>query len=118
MAENALMQMLMGPHPLVENHQLMLHYLLNLRGCPWHLLQVTGDVPLRWHLDACAGERAPHNWCIMLPVSQRVQPGVYTLMALSWYRDALVQQLGPERPLVSGAANPHCLLPSCAAAAP
>ena len=36
------------------------------------LLQVTGDVPLRWHtagdLDACAGERAPHNWCIMLPV--------------------------------------------------
>ena len=68
------------------------------------LLQVTGDVPLRWHtagdLDACAGERAPHNWCIMLPVSQRVQPGVYTLMALSRYRDALVQQLGPERPLV------------------
>ena len=49
--------------------------------------------PLRWHtagdLDACAGERAP----------QRVQPGVYTLMALSRYRDALVQQ-GPERPLV------------------
>ena len=68
------------------------------------LLQVTGDVPLRWHtagdLDACAGERAPHNWCIMLPVSQRVQPGVYTLMALSRYRDALVQQVGPERPLV------------------
>ena len=68
------------------------------------LLQVTGDVPLRWHtasdLDACAGERAPHNWSIMLPVSQRVQPGVYTLMALSRYRDALVQQVGPERPLV------------------
>ena len=57
------------------------------------LLQVTGDVLLRWHtagdLDACAGERAPHNWCIMLPLSQRVQPGVYTLMALSRYRDAL-----------------------------
>ena len=68
------------------------------------LLQVTGDVPLRWHtagdLDACAGERAPHDWSIMLPVSQRVQPGVYTLMALSRYRDALVQQVGPERPLV------------------
>ena len=68
------------------------------------LLQVTGDVPLRWHtagdLDACAGERAPHNWSIMLPVSQRVQPGVYTIMALSQYRDALVQQVGPERPLV------------------
>ena len=68
------------------------------------LLQVTGDVPLRWHtagdFDACAGERAPRNWCIMLPVSQRVQPGVYTLMALSRYRDALVQQVGPERPLV------------------
>ena len=101
------MRMLMGPHPLVENHQLMLSCLLNLRACPWHfaLLQVTGDVPLRWHtagdLDACAGERAPHNCrCIMLPVSQRVQPGVYTLMALSQYRDALVQQVGPERPLV------------------
>ena len=68
------------------------------------LLQVTGDVPLRWHtagdLDACAGERAPHNWSIRLPVSQRVQPGVYTLMALSRYRDALVQRVGPERPLV------------------
>ena len=68
------------------------------------LLQVTGDVPLRWHtagdLDACAGERAPHDWSIMLPVSQRVQPGVYTLMALSRYRDALVQWVGPERPLV------------------
>ena len=35
----------------------------------------------------------------MLPVSQRVQPGV-TLMALSRYRDALVQQVGSERPLV------------------
>ena len=68
------------------------------------LLQVTGDAPLRWHtagdLDACAGERAPHDWSIMLPVSQRVQPGVYTLMALSRYRDALVQWEGPERPLV------------------
>ena len=50
--------------------------------------------------DACAGERAPHDWCVMLPVSQRVQPGVYTLMALSRYRDALVQHRGPERPLV------------------
>ena len=30
----------------------------------------------------------------------RVQPGVHTLMALSRYRDALVQQAGPERPLV------------------
>ena len=35
----------------------------------------------------------------MLPVSQRVQPDVYTLMALSRYRDALIQ-VGPERPLV------------------
>ena len=77
------------------------------------LLQVTGDVPLRWHtagdLDACAGERAPHNWSIMLPVSQRVQPGVYTLMALSRYRDALVQRVGPERPLVNQPLVPHIL---------
>ena len=68
------------------------------------LRHVVGELPLRWHtagdLDACAGERAPHDWCVMLPVSQRVQPGVYTLMALSWYRDALVQHRGPERPLV------------------
>ena len=52
---------------------------------------VTDD--LRWHraesIDACAGVTAPHNWRIMLPLSQRVQPGVYTLMALSRYRDAL-----------------------------
>ena len=31
------MRMLMGPHPLVENHQLMLSCLLNLRDCPWQL---------------------------------------------------------------------------------
>ena len=41
--------------------------------------------------EPCAGVTAPHNWCIMLPLSQRVQPGVYTLMALSRYRDALVR---------------------------
>ena len=35
-----------------------------------------------------------------VPVSQRVQFGVYTLMALSRYRDALVQWEGSERPLV------------------
>ena len=67
------------------------------------LLHVVGELPLRWHtgdLDACAGERAPHDWCVMLPVSQTVQPGVYTLMALSRYRDALVQRSGPRRPLV------------------
>ena len=60
------------------------------------LLHVVGELPLRWHtaadLDACAGERAPHDWCVML-VSQRVQPGVYT-------RDALIQSCGPERPSV------------------
>ena len=32
------------------------------------LLHVVGGVPLRWHtvgdLDACAGERAPHSWCV------------------------------------------------------
>ena len=68
------------------------------------LLHFVGEVPLRWHtagdLDACAGERAPHNWCVMLPVSRRVQPGVYTMMALSRYRDALLQNCSPERPLV------------------
>ena len=46
------------------------------------LLQVTGDEPsggTAGDLDACAGERAPHNQSIMLPVSQRVQPGVFFL---------------------------------------
>ena len=44
----------------------------------------------------------PHTtaWCIMLPLSQRVQPGVYTLMALSRYRDPLLRQPSPERPVV------------------
>ena len=85
------------------------------------LLHVVGDVPLRWRtagdLDACAGERAPHNWCVMLPVSRRVQPGVYTMMALSRYRDALLQNSSPERPLVYQPLIPqlltasyHCIL--------
>ena len=46
----------------------------------------------------------------MLPVSQRVQPGVYTLVALSRYRDALVQRVGPERPLVYQPLVPHSLV--------
>ena len=85
------------------------------------LLYIVGELPLRWHtagdLDACAGERAPHDWCVMLPVSQRVQPGVYTLMALSRYRDALIQSYGPERPVVYQPLIPqiltasyHCIL--------
>ena len=36
--------------------------------------------------------------CCLCP--NELQPGVYTLMALSRYRDALVQRCGPERPLV------------------
>ena len=64
---------------------------------------VTAD-GLRWHraegIDACAGVTAPHDWCIMLPLSQRVQPGVYTLMALSRYRDALVRHAPPAEPRV------------------
>ena len=43
--------------------------------------------------DACAGVKARHNWCIMLPLSQRVQPGVHTLMGMSRCRDALVERL-------------------------
>ena len=49
---------------------------------------------LRWvtalDIDACAGVTPPHDWAIMLPVSRRVQPEVYTLMAISRYRDALL----------------------------
>ena len=68
------------------------------------LLHVVDDEPLRWHvandIDACAGVRVPHDWCIMLPLSQRVQAGVYTLTALSRYRETFVRQCPPERPLV------------------
>ena len=46
-----------------------------------------------------AGVSAPHDWCIMLPLSQRVQPGVHTVMALSRYRDVLLRQPTPERPV-------------------
>ena len=53
-----------------------------LRRALHHIL---ADEPLRWKkaasIDACAGVQAPHDWCIMLPLSQRVQPSVYTLMA-------------------------------------
>ena len=54
---------------------------------------VTAD-GLRWHraesIDACAGVTAPHDWCIMLPLSQRV----------SRYRDALVRHAPPAEPRV------------------
>ena len=49
---------------------------------------------LRWvtalDIDACAGVTPPHDWAIMLPVSRRVQPELYTVMAISRYRDALL----------------------------
>ena len=73
-------RMLMGPCPVVENHQddadvdgappsggkPSIDALLSAESARLPLaialLQVTGDVPLRWHtagnLDACAGERA------------------------------------------------------------
>ena len=80
------------------------------------LMYIVGELSLRWHtagdLDACAGERTPYDWCVMLPVSQRVQPGVYTMMAPSRYRDALVQSRGPERPLVYQPLIPHILTAS------
>ena len=106
-----------GPCPVVENTQPQCRSL----QMPRALLHVVGEVPLRWHtagdLDACAGERAPHNWHGMLPVSWRVQPGVYTMMALSRYRDALLQNCSPERPLVYQPLIPqiltacyHCIL--------
>ena len=80
------------------------------------LLHVVTDADLRWHraedIDACAGVKAPHNWCIMLPLSQRVQPGVCTLMAMSRYRDALVRHLPPAEPLVYPPLVPH-ILTSC-----
>ena len=61
----------------------------------WHsLCHVLFAPDLRWitalDIDACAGVTPPHNWAIMLPVSRRVQPDVYTLMAISRYRDALL----------------------------
>ena len=58
---------------------------------------------LRWitalDIDACAGVTPPHNWAIMLPVSRRVQPDVYTIMAIRRYRDALLNlklRSGPQ----------------------
>ena len=111
-----------GPCPVVENPQPQCRSLQMLRvPLARALLHVVGDVPLRWHtagdLDACAGERAPHNWCVMLPVSRRVQPGVYTMMALSRYRDALLQNCSPARTLVYQPLIPqlltasyHCIL--------
>ena len=40
--------------------------------------------------DAWREQQRRHNWSVMLPVSKRVQAGVYALMAVSRYRDALV----------------------------
>ena len=80
------------------------------------LLHVVTDADLRWHraedIDACAGVKAPRNWCITLPLSQRVQPGVYTLMATSRYRDALVRHLPPAEPRVYPPLVPD-ILTSC-----
>ena len=68
------------------------------------LMAVISGMPLRWHTagdpDACAGETTPHNWSVMLPVSKRVQAGVYALMAVSRYRDALVLKPALGRTLV------------------
>ena len=108
--------MSMGPHPVVENHHRCLSAESARLLLAIALLQVTGDVLLQWHtagdLDACASDRAPHDWSIMLPVSQRVQPGVYTLMALSRYRDALGRW---ELAFLHLSSNPcgvlHCSLP-------
>ena len=61
----------------------------------WHCLcHVLFAPDLRWvtvlDIDACAGVTPPHDWAIMFPVSCRVQPDVYTVMAISRYRDALL----------------------------
>ena len=48
----------------------------------------------------------------MLPLSQRVQPGVYTLMAMSRYRDALVRHFPPAEPRVYPPLVPD-ILTSC-----
>ena len=59
--------------------------------------------------------------CGKLPSRQstgaRVQPGVNTMMALSRYRDAILQNSSPERPLVYQPLIPqlltasyHCIL--------
>ena len=48
----------------------------------------------RWRkvgdIDCSAGSLPLHDWCITSLVSQRVLPGVYTLLALSRYRQALM----------------------------
>ena len=72
-----IVMMSMEPHPVVENHPRMLFCLLSLRACHWHLHCSRSQETYPFggtasNLDACAGERAPHDWSIMLPVSQRV----------------------------------------------
>ena len=80
------------------------------------LMAVISGMPLRWHSagdpDACAGETAPHNWSVMLPVSKRVQAGVYALMAISRYRDALVLKPTLGRTLVYQPLVPKALTAS------
>ena len=58
---------------------------------------------------------APKRHTTMLPLSQRVQPGVYTLMAMSRYRDALVRHVPhvpPAEPRVYPPLVPE-ILTSC-----
>ena len=80
------------------------------------LMAVISGMPLRWHTagdpDACAGETPPHNWSVMLPVSKRVQAGVYALMAVSRYRDALVLKPTLGRTLVYQPLVPKALTAS------
>ena len=80
------------------------------------LLHVVDHETRRWHqardIEACSGGRPPHDWCIMLPLSQRVQPGVYILMALGRYRDALVKETACGRPLVYQPLHPALLTAS------
>ena len=113
-------QMLMGLHLVVENHR-ALFCLLNLRACHWHLhcsrSQETcsfGGTPPATSMSVLENVRRTRS--IILPESQRVQPGVYTAgvgMLLSSGR------VGSKPPCIptAGAAHSYCyqvvLLPLC-----
>ena len=98
--------MSMGPHPVVENHPQMPSCLLSLRACHWlsHCSKsqemcpsdgtlLATSTPVRVNVRRTIGAS-----CFLYPKECSLECTLF--MALSRYRDALVQWVGPERPLV------------------
>ena len=109
-------RMSMGPHPVVENHPRMLFSLPSLRACHWHLhcsrsretCPFGGTLPVTLMPVLVNVRRTIGASCYQYPKECSL---VFTPSWLS--AGALVQRVGPERPLVYQPLVPHILTACC-----